>query len=418
VIGRNQPPINHLQSASLELDESAEIISYEEYHPYGTTSYQAMNAAIKAVAKRYRYTGKERDEESGLYYHGARYYIPWLARWSASDPLESKYAGWSPYNYVKCNPIMDTDNTGMGGDKDLEHNQQYQRGVIHYDYAEYKGWEAPETHAEVSRNFKVGNYDVTPYYKDSERGDKGAIPLFYIASKLVKQRSEFYDEHGKNSVENFTRVDFLIMPWGLNEFRKNVGGDNGYEAQADFMRTSWGVLYRNILPDYLQVLDNDIKGAMWTNVKGMLRDPIFWATAAAGVATLRAPIKVELMGGTEPLLNRGTINYDIHAKIGIADDVANFSKHFSPQSISEITVNNPRATFLNEISSSLKSGATVTVRGTISNKFFNSIWENKASGLENYLIIEKIKDVPNLDYKQTSGQPIKGKINQITLLRK
>ncbi len=84
---------NHLQSASLELNEDAAIISYEEYHPYGTTSYQAMNASINAVAKRYRYTGKERDEESGLYYHGARYYIPWLGRWTASDPLESKYAG-------------------------------------------------------------------------------------------------------------------------------------------------------------------------------------------------------------------------------------------------------------------------------------------------------------------------------------
>src|SRR5690606_39101062 len=44
---------NHLQSASLELDEDAAVISYEEYHPYGTTSYQAMNASINAVAKRY-----------------------------------------------------------------------------------------------------------------------------------------------------------------------------------------------------------------------------------------------------------------------------------------------------------------------------------------------------------------------------
>jgi RHS repeat-associated protein len=105
---------NHLQSASLELDGSADIISYEEYHPYGTTAYQAADASINAVAKRYRYTGKERDEESGLYYHGARYYIPWLCRWSASDPLESKYAGWSSYNYGFDNPVKWTDSTGMG----------------------------------------------------------------------------------------------------------------------------------------------------------------------------------------------------------------------------------------------------------------------------------------------------------------
>lgn len=103
---------NHLQSASLELDEDAEIISYEEYHPYGTTSYQANNASINAVAKRYRYTGKERDEESGLYYHGARYYIPWLARWTSCDPLESKYAGMSPYNYCENNCVIRNDQNG------------------------------------------------------------------------------------------------------------------------------------------------------------------------------------------------------------------------------------------------------------------------------------------------------------------
>jgi len=108
---------NQLQSASLELDEAGEVISYEEYHPYGTTAYQAKNNAIKATAKRYRYTGKERDEESGLYYHGARYYIPWLCRWSAVDPLESKYAGVSPYNYSFNNPVMWNDPSGMSGEK-------------------------------------------------------------------------------------------------------------------------------------------------------------------------------------------------------------------------------------------------------------------------------------------------------------
>src|SRR5690554_3227619 len=104
---------NHLQSASLELDENAEIISYEEYHPYGTTSYQAMNASINATAKRYRYTGKERDEESGLYYHGARYYVPWLGRWTAVDPLENEYAGMSSYNYGFNNPVIFNDPSGM-----------------------------------------------------------------------------------------------------------------------------------------------------------------------------------------------------------------------------------------------------------------------------------------------------------------
>lgn len=89
---------NHLGSASLELDETATVISYEEYFPYGSTSYQAVSKGIKAAAKRYRYTGKERDEENGFYYHGARYYAPWLGRWTACDPLASIDAFFSHLN--------------------------------------------------------------------------------------------------------------------------------------------------------------------------------------------------------------------------------------------------------------------------------------------------------------------------------
>src|SRR5262249_45145910 len=64
---------NHLGSASLELDDQAQIISYEEYYPYGTTSYQAVRGQTE-TPKRYRYTGMERDEETGLEYYSARYY--------------------------------------------------------------------------------------------------------------------------------------------------------------------------------------------------------------------------------------------------------------------------------------------------------------------------------------------------------
>jgi hypothetical protein len=53
---------NHLGSVSLELDEQAQIISYQEYAPYGSTTYQAVRNQTE-TAKRYRYTGKERDEE-------------------------------------------------------------------------------------------------------------------------------------------------------------------------------------------------------------------------------------------------------------------------------------------------------------------------------------------------------------------
>ncbi|WP_437624402.1 polymorphic toxin type 43 domain-containing protein [Sorangium sp. So ce1151] len=94
---------NHLGSASLEVDGAGLVIGYEEYHPYGTTAYWSARSGVEVSAKRYRYTGKERDEETGLYYHGARYYAPWLGRWTAADPA-GMVDGPSLYTYARDNP--------------------------------------------------------------------------------------------------------------------------------------------------------------------------------------------------------------------------------------------------------------------------------------------------------------------------
>jgi RHS repeat-associated protein len=106
---------NHLGSAVLELDGQAQIISYEEYYPYGSTSYQAVRSKTE-TPKRYRYTGKERDEESGLYYHGARYYAPWLGRWTACDPA-GLADGPNSYEYVRGRPLMLHDGDGREGEQ-------------------------------------------------------------------------------------------------------------------------------------------------------------------------------------------------------------------------------------------------------------------------------------------------------------
>ena len=63
---------NHLGSFTMELDEQAQLISYEEYHPYGTSAFRAGRNEAKENLKRYRYTGMERDEESGPAYHSSR----------------------------------------------------------------------------------------------------------------------------------------------------------------------------------------------------------------------------------------------------------------------------------------------------------------------------------------------------------
>ncbi len=113
---------NHLGSVGIELNDDGEIISYEEYHPYGTTAYYWKSTTISQ--KRYRYTGKERDEESGLSYHSARYYIPWLGRWLSADPA-GMVDGPCLYQYSMSNPVMLKDENGMqsGNSKNPEERE-------------------------------------------------------------------------------------------------------------------------------------------------------------------------------------------------------------------------------------------------------------------------------------------------------
>ena len=61
----------------------------------------------------YLFNAKEFDEETGLYYYGARYYDPRLSLWLSIDPKEEKYSNVSTYCYVISNPLKYTDPTGM-----------------------------------------------------------------------------------------------------------------------------------------------------------------------------------------------------------------------------------------------------------------------------------------------------------------
>jgi len=102
---------NLLRSASVELDADAAVISYEEYYPYGGTSYQGGRSVAEVSLKRYRFTGKERDEETGFYYFGSRYYAPWLGRWTSPDP-EGLVDGTCLYQYCGGDPVALHDPTG------------------------------------------------------------------------------------------------------------------------------------------------------------------------------------------------------------------------------------------------------------------------------------------------------------------
>ena len=102
---------NHLGSASLELSADGQLISYEEYFPFGGTAFTAGSNATEVALKEYRYTGKERDDATGLYYYGARYYASWMGRWLNPDPAGT-VDGLNVFRYVQNNPILNIDLNG------------------------------------------------------------------------------------------------------------------------------------------------------------------------------------------------------------------------------------------------------------------------------------------------------------------
>jgi RHS repeat-associated protein len=95
---------DHLGSAVATVDDTGTLTNREEYTPYGETSFGSY------TLKRYRFTGRERDE-SGLAYHSARYYVPWLARWSSADPIGIG-GGVNLFSYSAGNPVRLTDTNG------------------------------------------------------------------------------------------------------------------------------------------------------------------------------------------------------------------------------------------------------------------------------------------------------------------
>jgi insecticidal toxin complex protein TccC len=102
---------NHLGSSRMELDSDANVLTYEEYYPYGGTAVWAGKNESEVKYKYLRYSGKERDT-TGLYDYGYRYYAPWLGRWINPDP-GGTVDGSNLYRMVQNNPIKLIDVSGF-----------------------------------------------------------------------------------------------------------------------------------------------------------------------------------------------------------------------------------------------------------------------------------------------------------------
>ena len=100
---------DHLGSSSLITDVDGNEAQHIEYIPFGEVFIDERNTTWTTP---YKFNAKELDEETGLYYYGARYYDPKTSVWISTDPLKEKYPNMSSYVYCADNPLKFIDPDG------------------------------------------------------------------------------------------------------------------------------------------------------------------------------------------------------------------------------------------------------------------------------------------------------------------
>lgn len=180
---------NQIGSSLLELDNNGDIISQEEYYPFGGTALFAARNTIEAKYKTVRYSGKERDA-TGLYYYGFRYYMPWLGRWLNADPAGT-IDGLNLYRMVRNNPISLMDEDGrmpvrMTNDKEsmiptsIDYNIIIDTNIDYLYRADTRSPEEIEKAGGFSASGSIANAGTLGRFENGEPVE----PILYTAEKV------------------------------------------------------------------------------------------------------------------------------------------------------------------------------------------------------------------------------------------
>ena len=166
---------DHLGTSTALTDFNGNAYQFFLNLPFGETMAEQLGSNYFNTP--YKFNGKELDEETGLYYYGARYYDPRISMWLSVDPLAEKFPDQSPYSFVRNNPLRYTDPTGMAPDDWIVHLNSEGKTTVTYDAGIHSKEEATSAgYQGVSDVFKSGSITGTDQnnnaysYKLNENG--------------------------------------------------------------------------------------------------------------------------------------------------------------------------------------------------------------------------------------------------------
>jgi RHS repeat-associated protein len=198
---------DHLGSTSYITDASGEVYQHLEYFAFGETFVEEHSNTDRTP---YLYNGKELDEETGLYYYGARYYDPRTNIWASVDPLAENNPDKTPYHYVSNNPMNRIDPDGRD---DFEINT---KGEI------------------VNRieNKKADNFYIVD--NDGNRMEGKSISFKYGTVESVRSQKAQYSKRNDDG----TRED-AVSSVDIYKIRGDKNGTQLFEFVADNTTVEW-----------------------------------------------------------------------------------------------------------------------------------------------------------------------------------
>jgi RHS repeat-associated protein len=174
---------DHLGSASWITDADGNGYQHLQYLPFGESWVEQRLGSYDTP---YQFSGKEKDEETGYNYFGARYYDSELSVWLSVDPMSDKYPSLNAFDYCGNSPIMlyDPDGTWIP-QVDEETGKIYIEAEEGDDYNSLVGFFGSRSNAEQYVDKRV--------LKQMERGRGFLQILFKEDNPFSEAISDAYD---------------------------------------------------------------------------------------------------------------------------------------------------------------------------------------------------------------------------------
>ena len=253
---------DHLGSSSLITNLDGDVVQHVEYVPFGEVFIEERNNTWNTP---YLFNAKELDEETGLYYYGARYYDPKTSIWLSVDPMQEKYPNISTYLYCANNPVNRIDPDGRD---DYKLNRNGEIEFVRQTKAETHTIYAVNNKGKIDKknSYEVGKYvldtkETVSGVKAQDSGGNVFTVTLDIYTSIGDEKStglfEFVSKNSGNvewsqvkTTNGGTDVNYLVtsreegIDAGITFMTSRISSRNNQSSMADFLMGSPGVNIR------------------------------------------------------------------------------------------------------------------------------------------------------------------------------